>query len=342
MSGGVDSAVAAALLRDAGHAVTGVTLKLWGGRSDSGCCSVGDVEDARAVARRLGIEHHVFNYGEVFETAVVKPYVEAHGAGRTPNPCVECNRHVKFGRLLERAKRLGFDGLATGHHARVSPEDGTGRRRLLRGRDHAKDQSYVLSMLTASELDYLQLPVGELEKAEVRRLAGALGLRVAGKPDSQDVCFVASRTDPRARSAFLGERTRLHPARLVDARDGGQLGEIPALELVTIGQRRGLGTSGGRGRRFVVDIDPVSRTVLVGGEEDLLTAEVRLVGRTWTHGPMAPGRAVEVQTSAHGCPRPAVLTESGARFEVPARRVAPGQTVAIYVGDEVAGSGTAT
>ncbi|MGH9075047.1 MAG: MnmA/TRMU family protein, partial [Acidimicrobiales bacterium] len=188
MSGGVDSSVAAALLAGAGHDVVGATMKLWGGPSDSGCCSVADVEDARRVAQQLGIVHHVFNFSQDFAAQVVEPYVTAHARGLTPNPCVECNRHIKFHRFLDRATRLGFDAVATGHHARVERSD-AGRWRLLRGRDGAKDQSYVLSMLGQAQLARSRFPVGELTKAAVRERAAAIGLCTAAKPDSQDVCF---------------------------------------------------------------------------------------------------------------------------------------------------------
>jgi tRNA-specific 2-thiouridylase len=342
MSGGVDSAVAAALLRDNGHEVEGVTLKLWGGSSDSGCCSVADVEDARAVARRLGIDHHVFNYDEAFEAAVVRPYVEAHFAGRTPNPCVECNREVKFGLLLDRAKRLGFDAIATGHHARVVREPGTATARLMRGVDLQKDQSYVVSMLTQEELGMLLFPVGDLMKSEVRALASGYRLNVAEKPDSQDVCFVQSKTKKGARAELLAEfGGPLHPALLVDVHDGTTVGELPARELVTIGQRRGVGGAPGGDRRYVVGIDAVASRVYVGSAEDLLVDDVRLVQRTWTVTPAEYGREVQVQCSAHGRPLRAVVTGAGARFLERGRRVAQGQTVALYDGDEVLGSGIA-
>ena len=181
MSGGVDSSVAAARLVEADHDVTGATLRLWGGQTDSGCCSVGDVEDARRVAAQLGIPHYVFNLSDEFEATVVDPYVEAYSAARTPNPCVECNRSIKFGRALDRAHALGFDALATGHHARVTRErDRT--YRLRRGADQAKDQSYVLYMLGQRELADICFPVGDLTKAAVRATARRLGLRTADKP----------------------------------------------------------------------------------------------------------------------------------------------------------------
>ena len=218
MSGGVDSSVAAALLVERGHEVVGATLKLWGGPSDSGCCSVADVDDARRVAQQLGIDHHVFNLTEEFDRHVVAPYVGEHARGRTPNPCIECNRSMKFDRLLGRADRLGFDRLATGHHARVTRSasgDDAGVWRLRRGADAAKDQSYVLSMLGQDALCRVEFPVGDMTKDEVRAHAHRLGLRTAAKPDSQDVCFIR---DVEGRQGFLSRRMELHPADVVDSR----------------------------------------------------------------------------------------------------------------------------
>src|SRR5689334_6903809 len=207
MSGGVDSSVAAALLVEGGHDVTGVTMKLWGGPSDTGCCSVADVDDARRVAQQLDVQHLVFNFGDDFMAHVVDPYVEAHGRGDTPNPCIECNRHLKFDRLLRRADALGFDAVATGHHARIV--DG----RVARGADRAKDQSYVVHMLGPEVLDRLRFPVGGLTKAEVRAEAARLGLATADKPDSQDVCFI---TASGGRTTFLGDRIPMRPGTVVD------------------------------------------------------------------------------------------------------------------------------
>src|SRR6478735_790467 len=237
MSGGVDSSVAAALLRDAGHDVTGVTLRLWGGDSDSGCCSVGDVEDARRVAAQLDIPHYVFNFADDFAAAVVDPYVDAYAAGRTPNPCVECNRTIKFGRLLDRSRAMGFDAVATGHHARITVDAG-GRRRLARGADGAKDQSYVLYMLREDALMRIRLPVGELTKPEVRAHARRLGLRTADKRESMDVCFITR----GGKDAFLGARIGRSPGELVTT-DGETVGAHAGVDAFTVGQRRGLGVA---------------------------------------------------------------------------------------------------
>lgn len=334
MSGGVDSSVAAALLMEQGHEVVGATMKLWGGQSDSGCCSVADVEDARRVAQQLGIVHHVFNFTEDFEASVVSPYVAAHAGGRTPNPCVACNRHVKFDRFLRRARQLGFDAIATGHHARVV-RDG-GRYRLLRAVDRAKDQSYVLYMLGQAELAVCLFPVGEHTKAEVRAMAARLGLRTAAKPDSQEVCFVSSSV---GRAAFLAQRAGLHPGRVLTT-DGREVGRVPAVELVTVGQRRGLGVALDGRRRYAVHVDVAARTVVVGNEDELRCRSVRLGDLRWVDEPVTG--PVLAQVSAHGGVRPGVLDGTGTLWwSRPERRVAPGQAVVFYRGDEVLGGGTA-
>jgi tRNA-specific 2-thiouridylase len=338
MSGGVDSSVAAALLLEAGHAVTGATMKLWGGPSDSGCCSVADVDDARRVAQQLGIDHFTFGFSDDFELDVVAPYVAAHAAGRTPNPCIECNRHLKFDRFLRRADALGFDAIATGHHARVTREGG--RHHLRRGVDRAKDQSYVLHVLGQGALSRTLLPVGELSKGEVRARAAAWGLRTAAKPDSQDVCFISA---TGGRAAFLGPRLPLVPGTVVDG-DGAVVGSVPAVQLVTVGQRRGLGLPGGGPARFATAVDVGAATVTVGGAADLLVDEVAVDHVGWV-GEAVEGE-VEAQVSAHGTPRRGRWAPTGAdagvlRLAAPAPRVAPGQSVVLYDGDEVLGGGTA-
>jgi len=339
MSGGVDSSVAAARLQASGHDVTGVTLKLWGGDSDTGCCSVSDVEDARRVAAQLGVPHYTFNFADDFTAAVVDPYVEAHAAGRTPNPCVECNRSIKFGRLLERAEATGFDAVATGHHARiVHPDAGDGRRRprLARGRDAAKDQSYVLYMLGEAELARLLLPVGEMTKAEVRAEAAALGLRTAAKPESMEVCFITR----GGRERFLAGRGAMRAGDVVDPA-GRVVGRHEGAAAFTIGQRRGLGVAAGE-RRYVLDVDAASGAVTVGPYGALLRDEVRLSGLTWVgEAPPDPSEAVLVQVRAHGAPFEGTVDGDRVRFARPQPRVAPGQVVALYRGDTVLGGGIA-
>ncbi len=339
MSGGVDSSVAAALLADEGHDVVGVTLKLWGGDSDSGCCSVSDVDDARRVARALGIDHVVFNFGDDFTAHVVGPYLRAHAEGRTPNPCIECNRHLKFDRLLDRGLQLGFDAVATGHHARVTHDPASGRWSLRRGADLAKDQSYVLHMLGQDQLARIRFPVGHLTKAAVRAEAARRGLRTAAKPDSQEVCFI---TSTGGRRAFLGSRIPLHPGVVVD-RAGRRLGAVDAVELVTVGQRKGLGLPGGGPARYAVDVDIAGRVVTVGEAADLLVDGVTLDSASWVAAPPPPGTAVLAQCSAHGEPRPATWDGRVVWWDRPHRTVAPGQSVVLYdpTGDEVLGGGPA-
>ena len=335
MSGGVDSSVAAAELLGAGHQVTGVTMRLWGGESDTGCCSVADVDDARRVAQQLGIDHVVFNFTDDFMIHVVDPYVDAHRQGTTPNPCIECNRHLKFDRLSARAELLGFDAVATGHHAQLTKVDGSWY--IARGADAAKDQSYVVHMLPQRELGRTLFPVGHLTKAAVRAAAARLGLRTATKPDSQDVCFI---TDRGGREVFLGSRIPFSPAAIVD-RDGTELGRTDSVELVTVGQRRGLGLPGGGPKRFVVDIDRDAGQVVVGDEADLLAGDIRVTNPVWADRPYSG--PVRVQCSAHGTAHPATIGPGDqdqdrdqdrvqvlVRWDEPQRRVAPGQSVVFY------------
>jgi tRNA-specific 2-thiouridylase len=334
MSGGVDSSVTAALLQAQGYDVTGVTMKLWGGTQDSGCCSVSDVEDARRVADQLGVPHHVFNFGDDFERLVVEPYVDAHSRGSTPNPCIECNRHLKFDKLLRRATALGFDLVATGHHARVvATAEGL---RIGRGADAGKDQSYVLHMLDQERLARVLLPLGDMVKDDVRRLAGELGLRTADKPDSQDVCFIAHTSG--GRRTFLEERTTLTPGRVVDG-EGVPVGAIDAVELVTIGQRKGLGVSGEAEPRYATDVDMATATVTIGPRRDLFVTTTAVNDLVWVGAPAAG--AVQAQISAHGGVAPAVVTDHEVQWVTEHRKVAPGQSVVFYQGDLVVGSATA-
>jgi len=322
LSGGVDSSVAAAELIDAGHHVVGITMRLWGGDSDTGCCSVADVDDARRVAQQLDIDHLVFNFTDDFNTHVVDPYVRSHRDGLTPNPCIECNRHLKFHRLSERADLLGFDAIATGHHARIEL---VGDRYFVhRGADSAKDQSYVVHMLQQRELRRTLFPVGTLTKAQVRDRAAQLGLRTAAKPDSQDVCFI---TNTGGRETFLGARIPFRKGAVVDSA-GTVLGEVPAIEMVTLGQRRGIGLLGGGPKRYVTAIDRATSTVVVGDETELYTRELVVDEMVWAdeqyEGP------VMVQCSAHGVAEPAIVRADTVAWRAPQRRVAPGQSVVFF------------
>ena len=273
--------------------------------------------------------------GDDFERQVVAPYVADHVAGRTPNPCVECNRHLKFDRLLRRAEALGFDMIATGHHARVVAT--AGGLRVARGADAAKDQSYVLHMLDEAVLDRLLLPVGEMTKGAVRHQAKARGLVTAAKPDSQDVCFI---TAAAGRRVFLGGRVPLRPGRVVDAA-GRTVGAVDALELVTVGQRRGLGAVGDGSPRYVLDVDASSATVTVGDRGQLDCEVTPMEDWRWADGPVDGG--LEVQTSAHGRASLATIDPCGAsvRWYDSRQAVAPGQSVVAYRGDIVVGGGTA-
>jgi tRNA-specific 2-thiouridylase len=262
MSGGVDSSVAAAMMQAEGHDVVGVTLKLWSGPNGeaptAGCCTVSDAEDARRVAAQLDIPYYVLDFTEEFRAGVVDRFAGDYGSGRTPNPCIECNRTVKFDRLLSSLDDFGTEVLVTGHHARNHVVDGAWR--LLRGNDRAKDQSYVLSMLTQDELSRVRLPVGELTKHEVRSMAAGMGLRTAAKPESMDICFVGQR-DYRG---FLRDAAPdvFTPGSVVGT-DGVELARHDGIAGFTIGQRRGLGVAVGE-PRFVVRIEPGTSTVILG------------------------------------------------------------------------------
>jgi tRNA-specific 2-thiouridylase len=340
MSGGVDSSVAAAMMKAEGYEVMGVTLKLWSGPGGeaptAGCCTVSDAEDARRVAAQIDIPYYVLDHTEDFSDGVVDRFVHDYASGRTPNPCIECNRTVKFDRLLARLDDLECDVLVTGHHARTREEDGEWR--LLRGRDAAKDQSYVLSMLTQRELSRVRFPVGELTKGGVRRLAEEMSMRTAYKAESMDICFVGER-DYRG---FLREMAPgvFEAGNVVDS-EGHQVGTHDGIAGFTVGQRRGLGVAVGE-PRYVIRIDAETSTIVVGPREALAVGSVGLDQLTWTAGVGADG-PVMAQYRAHSAPVSAWLSESTTLvFDEPQEAVAPGQTVAFYHDEVVLGGALIT
>ncbi len=327
MSGGVDSSVAAALLKEDGYDVTGIMLKLWKGddiNNASGCCSLSAADDARRVADVLDIPFYVHNYADRFEETVIADFRTDYLSGRTPNPCVRCNQWIKFGTLLERAKALGADVLATGHYARVEERDG--HRVLKRGVDRNKDQSYVLWMLSQSDLDHVSFPVGSLEKTETRTIAESLGLRTARKPDSQEICFVRDGDFDRYVDQHISDAA--HPGPIVGA-DGDLIGEHRGFGHYTVGQRKGLGISLGV-PVFVTSIDPSTNTVTVGDRDDLAVGALKTAEMSFTAAAPATQIRTLVQYRAHGAVHPAVLDGDIVVFDAPVEAVAPGQSAAFY------------
>ena len=341
LSGGVDSAVAAALAVEAGHDVTGVHLALSQApatlRTGSrGCCSKEDAHDARRVADVLEIPFYVWDLADRFRADVVDDFVAEYAAGRTPNPCLRCNEKIKFAAVLGRALALGFDAVVTGHHARL--RDGVLRRSV----DLAKDQSYVLAVLTPAQLAGTVLPLGELTKDEVRVHAAARGLAVADKPDSSDVCFIGDGDT----AGFLRERLGAQPGPVIDALTGGVVGRHDGAYAYTVGQRRGLALSvpAADGRpRYVLSVEPVTRTVTVGPGSALDVTTAHADRPLWLDERRLP-LACSVQLRAHGAVHDCVVhpAVAGWRLELatPARGIAAGQTAVLYDGDRVLASAT--
>jgi tRNA-uridine 2-sulfurtransferase len=349
MSGGVDSAVAAARAVEAGHDVTGVHLALSRNPNSyrtgaRGCCTLEDARDARRAADVIGIPFYVWDMAEQFHASVVQDFVTEYARGRTPNPCLRCNEKIKFAAVLDRAVALGFDAVCTGHHARLETVPGPPpQRRLVRSVDPAKDQSYVLGVLSSEQLSRALFPLGDTTKDLVRAEAADRGLAVADKPDSHDVCFIADGNTQR----FLQQQLGSAPGQIV-APDGTVVGSHDGSYGFTIGQRKGLHidrpTADGR-PRYVLSIEPVSGTVTVGPPEALDVCEIETTRPVWSGcaAPSGPFHCL-VQLRAHGQAYPAVCAPAGDRVLVslpePARGVAPGQAAVFYDGDTVLGSAT--
>ena len=348
MSGGVDSSVTAALLVQQGYRVLGITLNVWpeGERvgvveREDACCALGAVEDARRVCATLGVPHYVVNFRDTFQRYVIQNFVEEYRRGRTPNPCVRCNQFIKFDALLAKAQALGADFVATGHYARIArmPD---GRWALRKAADPKKDQSYVLYVMTQERLARAMFPLGELSKEETRRLAEELGLHVAGKPESQEICFVPTR-DYRD---YLREHdpASLRPGPIRDA-TGRVIGQHQGIALYTVGQRRGLGIASSK-PLFVIEIWPEENTLVVGDEDSLYCREARVEGVNWVaiERPERPIRVVaKARYKAEEVPATVEPGEDGAVrvvFDAPQRAVTPGQTMVFYDGDIVLGGGT--
>jgi tRNA-specific 2-thiouridylase len=345
MSGGVDSAVAAALAVDAGHDVTGIHLALSPDRQTlrsgaRGCCSVEDAHDARRVADELGIPFYVWDLADRFREDVVDDFVAEYAAGRTPNPCLRCNEKIKFSAVLDRARALGFDAVVTGHHARLAAGE------LRRSVDAAKDQSYVLGVLTPEQLAVAMFPLGPMTKERVREIAAQRGFAVAAKPDSHDICFIPD-GDTRG---FLARRLGSRPGPVIDAATGSTVGEHEGTYGFTVGQRRGLGVEAGDQRpRYVLGIEPVSRTVTIGTADLAGVDEVRTGVPTWTGAAPELPFSAQVQLRAHGTPvacRVDADEDGGLRITLgeDQRGVAPGQSAVLYEpdaqrGDRVLGQG---
>ncbi|MCD8133541.1 MAG: tRNA 2-thiouridine(34) synthase MnmA [Clostridiales bacterium] len=347
MSGGVDSGVAAFLMKEAGYDCIGATMKLFA-NEDAGlprehsCCSLDDVEDARSVAFSLGMPHYVFNFADRFREDVIDGFIEAYENGRTPNPCIDCNRYLKFEKLFLRAKELSCDYVVTGHYARIERDENTGRFLLKKGLDHTKDQSYVLYSMTQEQLAHVQFPLGCLRKTQVRQIAEAHGFINAQKHDSQDICFVQDGKYSDFIESYTGKQ---YPAGDFIDRDGHVLGRHRGMIRYTIGQRKGLGIASSH-PLYVVSVNPADNTVMLGTNEELFSSEltakdINLISAERLDAPMRVKAKVRYR-HAEQWATAEQTDEDTIRviFDEPQRAITAGQAVVLYDGDVVVGGGT--
>lgn len=339
MSGGVDSSVTAALLKKEGYDVTGITMQLWDSSGENKCCSLAAVEDARRVAYRLDIPHYVMNFRDVFKEKVIDYFTGEYMRGSTPNPCIACNRHIKFEALLNKAVALGADYIATGHYARLNYCRRRGRYTLCRAKDRKKDQTYVLYGLTQYQISHTLMPLGDYTKEEVRQIAAGLDLPVAEKAESQEICFIA---DDNYRNFLAGKFAgKIQPGAFLDV-NGRVIGQHRGIPYYTIGQRRGLGLPSDK-RLYVIAIDPVKNTVTVGPEEAVYGSSLVAGGLNLIlYDELAAQIEVEAQIRYNARPAPATAVPlDGDRLRVhfhhPQRSITPGQAVVFYQGDYLTG-----
>ena len=346
MSGGVDSSVAALLTKETGDECIGATMKLFhnediGVKREKTCCSLDDVEDARNVCYRMGIRYYVFNFSERFKEDVMDRFVDAYEHGATPNPCIDCNRYLKFDKMFQRMRELEYDYIVTGHYARVEYDEEKNRYLLKKAVDDTKDQSYVLYMLTQEQLAHTLMPVGAYDKSEVRRIAGEIGLSVANKMDSQDICFVPDGDYAKFIEQYTGRKSI--PGDFVDT-EGNILGKHKGIIHYTLGQRRGLGIPAAS-RLYVCDISPKTNQVVLGNNEDLFHSEltatkVNLISCESLKEPMRLKAKIRYRHPEQEAV--AWQTEDGVlhvRFDKPQRAITRGQAVVLYDGDIVVGGG---
>lgn len=346
MSGGVDSSVAAKLMQDAGYDCIGCTMKLYNnpdaGCSSKTCCSLSDVEDARSVAARLHMPYYVFNYTEEFKKDVMEKFARSYTQGHTPNPCIDCNRFLKFGALYQRALELGCDCVVTGHYARIrkTPE---GKYQLLRATDPAKDQSYVLYSLTQDQLAHTRFPLGGYHKTHTREIAAENGFINSQKPDSQDICFVPNGQYTDAVQRILDYKPQ--PGPFLDL-EGKVIGQHKGIIYYTLGQHKKLGLNQPDYPLYVVKIDPAKNAVIVGPSEALFSREAKVRDANWISGevPEGPVRC-QVKVRYRQEAQPATVTPTGqdtftVQFDEPQRAITPGQAAVLYDGEVVLGGGT--